>query len=223
MSDQFGWTPLMWAALECRAEIMKLLLDRGADLSLRANSDRKDFFLSSGQTAMLIASGCFIAHRRADLAPERHMPPNYAAYELAAAGKMVHELVTHGANVNDTDVYARTPLMMAAMQGWSDAVGELLGAKAAVSARDREGRLAIDYADPADKMTVHILRRFGSMPATGNSGRSVCDAERALHMPIVDCIAGRDVRAEILKFQQGHGLATSGELDSNTRTKLGIR
>jgi hypothetical protein len=69
-----SWTPLMWAALECRAEIVKVLLDRGADVSLRANSDRKDSSLDSGQTAILVASGCFTAHRRADLAPERHMP-----------------------------------------------------------------------------------------------------------------------------------------------------
>ncbi len=218
----------MWAALECRAEIVKLLLDRGADLSLRANSDRKDSFLNNGQTAVLIASGCFIAHRRADLAPERHMPPGYVAYELAAAGKMVRELIAHGAKVNDTDVYGRTPLMMAAMHGWSDAATELLSSKAAVNARDREGRLAIDYADPADSMTVNILKKFGSMPITGNSGRSVCDAERALHtlgygLAITDCIGDHDFRAAVLKFQQEHGLVSNGELDTATRAKLAIR
>lgn len=217
----------MWAALECRAQIGKLLLDRDADVSLRAN-DNKRGFLNRGQTAILIASGCFIAHRRADLAPERHMPPGYVAYELAEAGRMVHDLIRHGANVNDRDVDGRTPLMMAAMQEWSDAVVELLAAKAAVNARDREGRLAIDYADPADDRTISVLRKFGSMPATGNSGRSVCDAEQALHrlgygLEITDCIGDHDLRAAILKFQQEHGLASSGELDSTTRAKLGIR
>ncbi len=85
--DQAGWTPLMWAALECRAEIVKLLVDRGAAVSLRAKTDEQNSFLYHGQTAILIASGCFIAHRRADLAPERHMALEYAAYELAAAAK----------------------------------------------------------------------------------------------------------------------------------------
>ncbi len=163
--DQAGWTPLMWAALECRAGIVELLLDRGADVSLRANSDRKDSFLNSGQTAILVASGCFIARRRADLAPERHMPPGYVAYELAAAGKMVHDLIAHGANVNDTDVYGRTPLMMAAMHEWPDAAAELLAAHAAVNARDHEGRLAMDYADPADDRTIAVLKRARSLPA----------------------------------------------------------
>lgn len=225
--DQSGWTPLMWAALECRAEIVTLLLTRGAGVSFRAQADATDF-LRNGQTAILVASGCFIAHRRAGLAPERHMPPGYAAYELAAAGKMVHQLIAHGANVNDTDIEGRTPLMMAAMQGWSDAVAELLSARAAANARDREGRLAIDYADPSDNRTIAFLRKFGSLPPTGNSGRSVCDAERALHklgygLEITDCIAGRDFRAAILKFQQDHALAANGELDPATRAKLGIR
>lgn len=226
--DQAGWTPLMWAALECRAEITKLLLDRGADVSLQAKSDRSDFFLDSGQTAILVASGCFIAHRRAELAPERHMAPGYVAYELAAATHMVQALIAHGANTNDRDIDGRTPLMMAAMQGWFDAAAELLRAHAAVNARDHEGRLAIDYADPADDRTIGVLKKFGSMPPSGNSGRRVCDAEQALHrlnygLAITDCIGDHDFHAAILKFQREHGMVSNGELDSETRAKLGIR
>jgi hypothetical protein len=43
---------------------------------------------------------------------------------------------------------------MAAMHEWSDAAGELLGAKAAVNARDSEGRLAIDYAERAQQRSM---------------------------------------------------------------------
>lgn len=142
------------------------------------------------------------------------MAAGYVAYELAAAGKMVHELITHGANVNDMDIYGRMPLMMPAMQGWSDAAAELLNAHAAVDARDREGRLAIDYADTADDKTIGVLKKFGSKPPTGNSGRSVCDAERALHkqgygLEITDCIGDRDFQAAVLRFQQEHGLTVA--------------
>ena len=35
--DKSGWTPLMHAALECRADEMKLLLDKGGDPKLRGN------------------------------------------------------------------------------------------------------------------------------------------------------------------------------------------
>src|SRR5579872_4055102 len=93
--DKAGWTPLMHAALECRAGEMKLLLDKGANPKLRGNAVEKGDFVESGLDPMLLASGCFIARRRVQLAPERHMPEGYVAYELGAAGKMVRELINH--------------------------------------------------------------------------------------------------------------------------------
>jgi ankyrin repeat protein len=222
-TDKSDWTPLMWAALECRAGIVDLLLNSGADVNVRASSAKSGSFLDHGQTPLIVASDCFIAHKRADLAPERHMPPDYAAYELAAAGKMVRSMIARGASVNVADVDGRTPLMLAAMQGWSDVVSELLGAHAAVNARDKEGRLAIDYADPADKQTVTRLVKAGSPPSTGNSGRRACDVERALKMSIIDCIADRDLGAAVTKYQQSQNLPVTGEIDELTRAKLNIR
>ena len=104
----------MYAALECRAEIVNVLLENGAHPNLRAVSTGESF-MEKGQTALLIASGCFIARRRAQLAPERHMPASYAEYELAAPEKMVRELLLRGARVSITDSEGRTPLMMAAI------------------------------------------------------------------------------------------------------------
>src|SRR5579859_8157517 len=60
-TDNVGWTPLMHAALECRPGIMKLLLQSGADVNHTA---------ADGATALYVASDCFIARRRAQLAPE---------------------------------------------------------------------------------------------------------------------------------------------------------
>jgi hypothetical protein len=221
--DPNGWTPLMHAALECRAEIMDLLLERGADAKVRGRVADSPAFVDSGQTALLLASGCFIARRRAALAPERDMPADYVGYELAAPARMVRALIAHGAAVNQADSFGRTPLMMAAMHGWVDAARVLLAGGASVNARDREGRLAIDYADPAALEMVGLLNKAGSGPATGRSGRSVCDAERALDMPIVDCIGGQQFGAAVQRFQRAHGLPATGELDTATRTALKIR
>jgi ankyrin repeat protein len=79
-----------------------------------------------------------------------------------------------------TDADGRTPLMMAAMQGWTGAIRELLAGKPAVNARDNAGRTAMDYADPGDREMIDLLRRAGSTSPAGRSGRTVCDAERAL-------------------------------------------
>jgi Ankyrin repeats (3 copies)/Ankyrin repeats (many copies)/Putative peptidoglycan binding domain len=221
-SDESGWTPLMYAALECRDNIVKLLLNKGANVNARSHSTGKGF-LDTGQTPLLIASGCFIARRRAQLAPKRHMPPDYAVYELSAPGKMVNDLLAHGADLKVADIYGRTPLMMAAMQSWTEVIKELLRAQVDVNAHDREGRLAIDYADPADEQSTALLKAAGSAKPTGHSGRTVCDAERALSVEIVDCIAGQQLSGAVKKFQNEHALAVTGELDAPTLKALGVR
>jgi ankyrin repeat protein len=226
--DRTGWTPLMHAALECRPGIVKLLLDRGADVTLRANSERTTSFMDHGQSALTIAASCFIARRRAVLAPRRGMPHAYVRSELTAPQEIVQKLIHNGADVNGSDADGKTPLMMAAMHGWEGVVEELLTAKAAVSARDREGRLAIDYADTQDLAIVRLLRNAGSSAPTGRSGRTVCDAERVLDRlgydtPIIDCILGQQLSAVISRFQKDHQLRLTGELDSATRRSLGIR
>jgi len=226
--DPSGWTPLMHAALECRAQIVKLLLDRGADVRLRANATGPDSFMDRGHQALGIAAGCFIARRRAEIAPGRGMPPAYIESELASPEKMVRDLIAQGAAVNGADTDGKTPLMMAAMQGWADAVSELILNKAAVNARDKEGRLAIDYADRADRKITTLLQRAGSERPTGRSGRTVCDAERALNQrgfdtPIIDCIAGQQLRTVVAKFQKDNSLQPTGELDAATRKTLGLR
>src|SRR5258708_8409545 len=53
--DKSGWTPLMHAALECRAQIVKLLLERGADAKVRAQSARSTSVTDHGQSAVTIA------------------------------------------------------------------------------------------------------------------------------------------------------------------------
>ena len=55
----------------------------------------------------------------------------------------------------------------------------MIAAHADVNAKDREGRLAIDYADPSDRETIAALKKAGSEKPTGHSGRVVCDAEVA--------------------------------------------
>ncbi len=227
--DPSGWTPLMHAALECRADEMKLLLDKGADPNLRGNTVQGGGFTETGLTPMLLAAGCFISRRRAQLAPERHMPERYVAYELGAAGKMVRELIAHGADVNVADVQGRTPLMMAAMHGWPDALHALLDAHADVHAHDRTGHTVLDFVDPAETQVIAIIKKAAAPPVTGHSARTVCDAERALDklgydMPIADCIYGKgQFAATLRKFQQEHALSPTGELDAPTLKVLDVR
>ena len=224
--DQIGWTPIMHAALECRAQILDLLLQHGAQVNVRSETMNRGF-MTTGRTPLLLAAGCFIARRRAQLAPERKMPPGYAEYELAAAEKMVHDLLSHGADVTVTDINGRTPLMMAVMHRWPDAVRDLIAAHVDVNVKDLEGRPAIDFADPSDREIIAALRKAGSGKPTGHSGRVVCDTEVALNKLgsdfILDCVAGGDLARAVKKFQEIHGFRPSGELDPVTLNALGVR
>lgn len=226
--DRAGWTPLMHAALECRPAIVRHLLDLGADPAIRASTERKTSFMDHGQTALSIGASCFIARRRASIAPGRGMPPSYVQSELNAARDIVRQLVHKGAKVNLADADGRTPLMMAVMHGWAGAVEELLLAKADATARDHDGRTVSDYADPVDLDILNSLRKAGAPPPSGRSGRTACDAERALdkagyNTPIIDCDAGQQLKAVILRFQNVHKLPPTGELDADTRRALKIR
>jgi len=75
----------------------------------------------------------------------------------------------------------RTPLMTAALMGRTNDVKSLLAAGADVKARDKEQRLAIDYASPRQHPEImELLRKAGSPPPTGHSGRLLCDAQARL-------------------------------------------
>jgi ankyrin repeat protein len=226
--DDSGGTPLMHAALECRAHIVKLLLNSGADATLRANSGQTSSFFAHGQSTLTVAASCFIARRRAELALGRGMPPAYIESERMAPQAIVSDLITHGADVNYTDADGKTPLMMAVMQGWVGVVTELLSKKAAVNSRDNEGRLAMDYAAPEDHEIIELLLKANSEVPTGRSGRTICDAERALDRrgydtPIIDCLRGQQLGSVVKKFQKDNSLQPTGELDPATRKALNIR
>ncbi|MBV8208287.1 MAG: ankyrin repeat domain-containing protein [Acidobacteria bacterium] len=217
--DRARWTPLMHAALECRANIAALLIERGADVNARSKTGGSDF-VETGQTALLLAAGCFINRRRAELAPERHMPAGYAHYELAAPGKIVRDLLAHGAEAGAADDNGRTPLMMAAMHGWADVANELIKAGADVNAGDHAGRIAMDYADVNDGAMIATLMQHGSKAATGRSGRIACELEKAISYPIIDCIVGPQT---IKSYQLQRGLPPSGKLDAATLQALGVK
>lgn len=226
--DKTGWTPLLWSALECRPRIMVLLLEKGADPKIQSSNAKATSYMDHGHRALTLAAGCFIARRRASLAPSRGMPPAYVASELSAARDMIRSLLRKGVDPNAPDGDGRTPLMLAAMQGWEDAAQELLAAKANARAKDNNGLSAIDYAEPENVSLIGLLQKAGSPPATGRSGRTVCDAEKALdrlgyNTPIIDCIAGDQLAAVIRKFQNDKGLEQTGALDPPTRKALAIR
>jgi len=122
----------------------------------------------------------------------------------------------------------RTPLMTAVLLGHTSEVKELLAAGADVKARDKEKRLAIDYASPREHPEiVEMLKKAGSPPPTGRSGRLLCDAQAKLNelgyeAGPADCVERQMFWDALGAFQHIMDLAVTNQLDAPTLAALGL-
>jgi uncharacterized protein len=165
-----GATPLLRASVGADLEVMKLLIDHGALVELP---------LADGTTPMLAA--LMPSSTRAPgkkepqaLAAIRLLEENGAEPKLAftKSSTALHLIHTHG--MNEARVKGSTALQMAAVQGWSEVVKQLIAWGVDIDARDADGMTALDYAmgrsrvgflqlrpDPRQDM-VSLLRTLGA-------------------------------------------------------------
>jgi ankyrin repeat protein len=176
--DQRGWTPLMAAADEGHIDIVRLLIDWGADI----NAKRKD----DGYTALMIAS----YKGRADIVKlliecgakvdARDSRDHSALFHAVVRGQseIVKILAENGADVNASfETLGRTPLTLASSYGYPEVVKVLLEHGANVNAKSNAGWAALCYAEIGSKVedltagerawyseTIRLLRAAGAKP-----------------------------------------------------------
>jgi len=148
--DRFegGLTPLIMAAASGRTDIVKLLLDHGANPNLRADASM------GGMTAIQAAAGTgavdvisLLLDRGVSVESTDLMggtPLDYASSQ--GKTKSIALLYARGGNVNAAQANGMTPLHYAAGGGKKDAVALLVAMGANVSARDSDGRTPYDVA-----------------------------------------------------------------------------
>jgi ankyrin repeat protein len=157
-------TPLLWAADCGHADIVKLLLEKGADPNTRDYRGRTALFKAGKNVPMakmLLARGADPNVRDQDGAT----PLWWAAHDKAVA--IVNALLDHGADVNAQEKDGGTALMAAAEQKQGAAVLKALVARGAnVKARTREGHTALSIATLMGySENVRLLKRVGDTPA----------------------------------------------------------
>ncbi|MGB2805163.1 MAG: ankyrin repeat domain-containing protein [Candidatus Zixiibacteriota bacterium] len=159
-----GVTALMMAAWKGHATTVSLLLEKGADVraKTRKGSTVLDYAViraSSTIVTTLLAAGARPDASKAlwGAAFGSCNPPHDTAYST-----IIKLLLAAGGDPNYTKDDGSTPLMVAATNGHIEAVRLLLSVGASRSARNRQGKRAIDLAKSQERSDVVALLSRGA-------------------------------------------------------------
>ncbi|XP_077019760.1 ankyrin repeat, SAM and basic leucine zipper domain-containing protein 1 isoform X2 [Tamandua tetradactyla] len=166
-SFRYGWTPLMYAASVANVELVRVLLDRGANASFK--KDKQTILITAcsarGTEEQILKCVELLLSRNADpnVACRRLMTPiMYAARD--GHPQVVAVLVAHGAEVNTQDENGYTALTWAARQGHKNVVLKLLELGANKRLQTKDGKTPSEIA----KRNKH-LEIFSFLSLTLNS------------------------------------------------------
>ena len=161
LSFGVGHTPLHKAASVNHIEMVKLLLENGANINVKDDSDHSPLHLAihggHGELAkLLIESGAYIHSKNYN----GNLPVQVAAF--AGLPDVIKVLVEAGSPVNAQDQVGDTPLHDAALQGHVETTQVLLGAGADVNIKNNERKTPLDLAEQHGHGSVaEVLKAAG--------------------------------------------------------------
>ena len=230
LSDKNGRTALSIAARQGNVEVVQALLSHGADVNKSDEHDRTALFLAAEQgnvemVEVLLSHGADVnkndrydaENRNDDLwrfAVDREKAGKHGKSALFAAAEqgnaeVVRTLLSHDADVNNSDGHGRTALFAAAGQGNVEVVQALLSHGADVNESVEDGRTALFLA--AEQGNVEVVQNLLSHGA--DVSKSDRDGETALFA------AARQGSVEVVQALLGHG-ADVNKSDRSGRTAL---
>ena len=168
--DKDGRTPLHWACRGVHLEVVRFLVDKGADVN--AEDSNKVVPLHSlavrnntEAIELLLAKGADVDAKDYGADTALHYAAIYDAADTVAL------LIEKGADIESRDNYARTPLLLCARErGGPETIRILLQAGANVNARDKFKGSSLDLAAwRGKKEVVDLLLDAGACIPSGES------------------------------------------------------
>ncbi|XP_050001876.1 ankyrin repeat, SAM and basic leucine zipper domain-containing protein 1 isoform X1 [Alexandromys fortis] len=169
-SFRYGWTPLMYASSVANVEMVRFLLDRGANASF--DKDKLTILITAcsarGSEEHVLKCVELLLSRNADpnVACRRLMTPiMYAARD--GHTQVVALLVAHGAEVNAQDENGYTALTWAARQGHKNVILKLLELGANKMIQTKDGRTPSEIAKRNKHLEIYNFLSLTLNPLEG--------------------------------------------------------
>lgn len=165
-----GFTPLHWAVIAGRTNLVFWLIGKGADINAADPAGMTPLHKASVFNRLTCAEALVTAGADVSAFGRKYGALWLAPIHLAAEdghAEMIKFLLDHGADVNTPTEGANriTPLHMAAAKGQVTAVETLIAAGADINAGDLAGKTPLTWAVESEQpTTADVLRKAGAVP-----------------------------------------------------------
>ena len=177
-SNDRGWTPLLRAACNGEDKMVRLLLDKSADIEAKNPTNGTPLIVACEKQHDAVVDLLLIKGADVHAEDDFGWKPIHRALVNKGGELIAGLLLNRGANVNARDTYRKTPLHHAIEKGDDQMVRFLLNAGADIEARDIAERTPLHTAIEARlEIMVHILLENGAdADAMDKGGRNALAA-----------------------------------------------
>lgn len=174
IKDSQGSTPLHYAAALGNEEVVKLLLERGANIDAGSSAGDTPLHWAAYSDRILIVGLLIDKGARIDAVNPNGVTPLHMA---ASAGHVnaAELLIDRGANINAKNIFGDTPLHWAVFYGHKGMVDLLVAKGVAVDAKSSEGRFFLHEgaAGGHEKLVGMLLQKGADIKSENNNGGSL--------------------------------------------------